>query len=237
VLTPSGGGPSHPFGLAGARRGGNRSRSRDRARCSGGARRGVFANAGIQAFKPLLEMEDGDRSDEIDTDLTGIANTLRAFVPHLVERGGGRVIVTHPPRVSTASWRVSDRKAANGRNVLAKISSDASARSAAAGAATRPRGRRAARCAGVSVDVTRTATKDKAEGEYPGVASVSLVREAVGNRCAAAGRCQHAELRSTALSCGERHRGRTGRQGRRGRPEYGVLSLPSATCSARGPGR
>lgn len=54
----------------------------------------VLANAGIQAFKPLLEMDDGDWFDQIDNNLTGTANTLRAFGPHLVARGGGRLIVT-----------------------------------------------------------------------------------------------------------------------------------------------
>ena len=54
----------------------------------------VFANAGIQAFKPLLEMEDADWHDQIDVNLSGTANTLRAFAPLLVERGGGRIIVT-----------------------------------------------------------------------------------------------------------------------------------------------
>lgn len=54
----------------------------------------LFANAGIQAFKPLLEMEDADWHDQIDVNLTGTANTLRAFAPLLVERGGGRIIVT-----------------------------------------------------------------------------------------------------------------------------------------------
>lgn len=54
----------------------------------------VFANAGIQAFKPLLEMEDADWHDQIDNNLNGTANTLRAFAPALVARGGGRIIVT-----------------------------------------------------------------------------------------------------------------------------------------------
>ncbi|MET8816283.1 SDR family NAD(P)-dependent oxidoreductase [Streptomyces sp. NPDC004549] len=54
----------------------------------------VLANAGIPAFKPLLEMDDGDWFDQIDNNLTGTANTLRAFGPHLVARGGGRLIVT-----------------------------------------------------------------------------------------------------------------------------------------------
>jgi NAD(P)-dependent dehydrogenase (short-subunit alcohol dehydrogenase family) len=54
----------------------------------------VFANAGIQAFRPLLEMEDADWHIQIDVNLTGTANALRAFTPSLVKRGGGRIIVT-----------------------------------------------------------------------------------------------------------------------------------------------
>jgi NAD(P)-dependent dehydrogenase (short-subunit alcohol dehydrogenase family) len=54
----------------------------------------VFANAGIQAFKPLLEMEDADWHDQIDVNLNGTANVLRVFAPLLVKRGGGRIIVT-----------------------------------------------------------------------------------------------------------------------------------------------
>lgn len=54
----------------------------------------LFANAGIQAFKPLLEMEDADWHDQIENNLTGTANVLRAFAPLLVDRGGGSIIVT-----------------------------------------------------------------------------------------------------------------------------------------------
>ncbi|WP_263352395.1 SDR family NAD(P)-dependent oxidoreductase [Acidicapsa acidisoli] len=54
----------------------------------------LFANAGIQAFKPLLELEDADWSITIDTNLTGTANAIRAFAPAMVKRGGGRIIVT-----------------------------------------------------------------------------------------------------------------------------------------------
>jgi NAD(P)-dependent dehydrogenase (short-subunit alcohol dehydrogenase family) len=54
----------------------------------------VFANAGIQAFKPLLEMQDPDWHDQIDVNLSGTANVLRVFAPMLVARGGGRIIVT-----------------------------------------------------------------------------------------------------------------------------------------------
>jgi NAD(P)-dependent dehydrogenase (short-subunit alcohol dehydrogenase family) len=54
----------------------------------------VFANAGIQAFKPLLEMSDADWHDQIDVNLNGTANVLRVFAPLLVSRGGGRILVT-----------------------------------------------------------------------------------------------------------------------------------------------
>jgi NAD(P)-dependent dehydrogenase (short-subunit alcohol dehydrogenase family) len=54
----------------------------------------VHANAGIQAFRPLLEMEDEDWHTQIDVNLTGTANAIRAFAPLHVKRGGGRIIVT-----------------------------------------------------------------------------------------------------------------------------------------------
>ncbi len=54
----------------------------------------LFANAGIQAFKPLLEMNHPDWHDQIDVNLTGTANVLRAFAPAIVRRGGGRIIIT-----------------------------------------------------------------------------------------------------------------------------------------------
>ena len=54
----------------------------------------VFANAGIQAFKALLEMQDPDWYDQIEVNLNGTANVVRAFAPLLVRRGGGRIIIT-----------------------------------------------------------------------------------------------------------------------------------------------
>jgi NAD(P)-dependent dehydrogenase (short-subunit alcohol dehydrogenase family) len=54
----------------------------------------LFANAGIQSFKSILEWEDADWHDQIDVNLTGTCNAIRAAVPHLVKNGGGRIIVT-----------------------------------------------------------------------------------------------------------------------------------------------
>ncbi len=53
----------------------------------------VVADAGIQRWKDLLEMEDSDWHDVIDTNLNGTANTLRAFAPTLVAQRSGRIIV------------------------------------------------------------------------------------------------------------------------------------------------
>jgi SDR family mycofactocin-dependent oxidoreductase len=54
----------------------------------------LFANAGIQSFHPLLEMEDQDWQITIDVNLTGTANAVRAFAPYMMKRGGGRIIMT-----------------------------------------------------------------------------------------------------------------------------------------------
>jgi len=54
----------------------------------------LFANAGIQGFASILDMQDADWDDQIDVNLTGTANALRAFAPMMVRRGGGRMILT-----------------------------------------------------------------------------------------------------------------------------------------------
>ncbi len=54
----------------------------------------LAAVAGMQAFKPLLDMEDADWDDQIAVNLTGTAKTLRAFAPGMVARRSGRIILT-----------------------------------------------------------------------------------------------------------------------------------------------
>ncbi|WP_129658330.1 SDR family NAD(P)-dependent oxidoreductase [Rothia halotolerans] len=54
----------------------------------------LFANAGVQGFAPLMEMSDELWHDQIDINLTGTANVLRVAAPLLVERGGGRIVIT-----------------------------------------------------------------------------------------------------------------------------------------------
>jgi len=53
----------------------------------------VVADAAIQRWKPLLEMQDAEWRDVIDNNLNGTANTIRAFAPKLVARKRGRIIV------------------------------------------------------------------------------------------------------------------------------------------------
>jgi NAD(P)-dependent dehydrogenase (short-subunit alcohol dehydrogenase family) len=53
----------------------------------------VVANAAIQRWIPLLEMEDADWRDVIDNNLNGTANTVRAFGPKMVARKKGRLIL------------------------------------------------------------------------------------------------------------------------------------------------
>jgi len=54
----------------------------------------LAAIAGIQAFKPLLDMEDEDWDGQIDINLTGTAKTIRAFAPAMAARKSGRIILT-----------------------------------------------------------------------------------------------------------------------------------------------
>jgi NAD(P)-dependent dehydrogenase (short-subunit alcohol dehydrogenase family) len=53
----------------------------------------VVADAAIQRWKSLLEMEDSDWRDVIDNNLNGTANTIRAFAPKMVAKRKGRIIV------------------------------------------------------------------------------------------------------------------------------------------------
>ncbi|WP_158936189.1 SDR family NAD(P)-dependent oxidoreductase [Burkholderia sp. S171] len=54
----------------------------------------LAAIAGIQSFKPLLELEDADWQDQLDINLTGTLNCIRAVAPAMVARKHGRIIVT-----------------------------------------------------------------------------------------------------------------------------------------------
>ncbi|WP_375391075.1 SDR family NAD(P)-dependent oxidoreductase [uncultured Sphingomonas sp.] len=53
----------------------------------------VVADAAIQRWKELLEMEDADWYDTIDNNVNGTANTVRAFAPTLCGQKSGRFIL------------------------------------------------------------------------------------------------------------------------------------------------
>jgi SDR family mycofactocin-dependent oxidoreductase len=54
----------------------------------------LAANAGICTFSPIAEMEPHVWREMIDVNLTGTYNSIRAVVPHMIERGYGRVVAT-----------------------------------------------------------------------------------------------------------------------------------------------
>jgi SDR family mycofactocin-dependent oxidoreductase len=54
----------------------------------------VLANAGVFEIQPSLELTDGAWQEMIDINLTGVWNTCRAGLPHLIESGGGTIVIT-----------------------------------------------------------------------------------------------------------------------------------------------
>ncbi|MEJ5143478.1 SDR family NAD(P)-dependent oxidoreductase, partial [Gluconobacter albidus] len=65
----------------------------------------VVANAAIQGWKPLLEMADNDWDDQIENNLTGTANTVRAFAPKMVAR-----LRTHSQKMTVAARQMAEKK-------------------------------------------------------------------------------------------------------------------------------
>ncbi len=53
-----------------------------------------LANAGVCAFGQAWELTDEQWSEMIDIDLTGVFKTTRAVLPHMIERGYGRIVAT-----------------------------------------------------------------------------------------------------------------------------------------------
>ncbi|SEP00245.1 mycofactocin-coupled SDR family oxidoreductase [Trujillonella endophytica] len=54
----------------------------------------VLANAGVFEIQPALEVGDDAWREMIDINLTGVWNTCRAGLPHLIEAGGGSIVLT-----------------------------------------------------------------------------------------------------------------------------------------------
>src|SRR3984885_344976 len=54
----------------------------------------VVANAGIYQPTPALELDDAAWQEMIGINLTGVWNTVKAALPHLIAGGGGSVVLT-----------------------------------------------------------------------------------------------------------------------------------------------
>ncbi|MDE6853844.1 MAG: SDR family oxidoreductase [Muribaculaceae bacterium] len=53
----------------------------------------IFANAGIHRRNTILDITDEELQLVIDTNIYGTVNTLREAVPHLIESGGGSIVI------------------------------------------------------------------------------------------------------------------------------------------------
>ena len=54
----------------------------------------LFANAGVTAVQPLVEMSSDDIDWILAVDLHGVVHCLEAFLPEMVSRGSGHVVAT-----------------------------------------------------------------------------------------------------------------------------------------------
>jgi SDR family mycofactocin-dependent oxidoreductase len=54
----------------------------------------VLANAGVFEIQPALEITDDAWREMIDINLTGVWNTCKVALPHLVDGGGGAIVIT-----------------------------------------------------------------------------------------------------------------------------------------------
>jgi NAD(P)-dependent dehydrogenase (short-subunit alcohol dehydrogenase family) len=54
----------------------------------------LLANHGLLSLSPVADMSDAMWDDVISSDLTGVFKSIRAVLPHMVERKSGRIIAT-----------------------------------------------------------------------------------------------------------------------------------------------
>jgi SDR family mycofactocin-dependent oxidoreductase len=82
----------------------------------------VVANAGIASSGAIATMSERRWRTMIDVDLTGVFTTFRAVLPHMVERGSGRLVATSSV-VATTGARDSGHYAAAKAGVVALVRS------------------------------------------------------------------------------------------------------------------
>ncbi|MEQ3554197.1 mycofactocin-coupled SDR family oxidoreductase [Pseudonocardia nematodicida] len=82
----------------------------------------AVANAGIATGGPLATMSDDTWRTMIDVNLTGVFCTFRAVLPHMIERGSGRIVATSSIVAETGA-RDSGHYAAAKAGVVALVKS------------------------------------------------------------------------------------------------------------------
>lgn len=64
----------------------------------------LVATAGLQAFSPLLSSSEKHWDDIVDTNIKGTVNTLKAFVPLMVEQKKGKVVIISSTQGMRGMW-------------------------------------------------------------------------------------------------------------------------------------
>jgi len=54
----------------------------------------LVSNAGIASYAAYDQLSEQWWNETLDIDLTGVANSMRAVIPHMLEAGGGRIVAT-----------------------------------------------------------------------------------------------------------------------------------------------
>jgi SDR family mycofactocin-dependent oxidoreductase len=82
----------------------------------------VVANAGIASSDPIASMSARRWQTMLDINLTGVFNTFRAVLPHMIDRGSGRLVATSST-VATSGARNAGHYAAAKAGVVALVKS------------------------------------------------------------------------------------------------------------------
>ncbi|OBJ44815.1 oxidoreductase [Mycolicibacterium mucogenicum] len=54
----------------------------------------LIANAGIWSLSPIWELSDDEWSDSLSVNLTGVFRSVKAVLPHMIERRSGSIVLT-----------------------------------------------------------------------------------------------------------------------------------------------
>jgi SDR family mycofactocin-dependent oxidoreductase len=82
----------------------------------------AIAQAGVCTFGPIAEMDEQTWSQTIDTNLTGVFNTIRAALPGMIERRTGRILAT-ASMAGRAGWENIGHYAASKWGIIGLVKS------------------------------------------------------------------------------------------------------------------